>query len=401
MTDGADGRRELLTRVRERLAGDAADPTPQVMADAIRTESRGMLGDTDLLEALRFLQTELVGAGLLEDVLAEPDVADVLVVGPRQVWVDRGAGLRLTDIVFDDDAAVRRLAVRLAAGAGRRLDDAAPWVDGQLRAVGRRGYSVRLHAVIPPISVDGTCLSLRVLRPATLDFAALVARDAIAPDIVGLVDGIVAARLAFLVVGGTGAGKTSLLSGLLGRVDPAERILCVEDAVELAPTHPHVVRLVARTANVEGVGAVGVRDLVRQALRMRPDRIVVGEVRGAEVVDLLTALNTGHEGCAGTLHANSIEEVPARIEALAALGGMDRPAVHSQLAAAVDVVVAVARGADGSRGISQIGLLDRGPDGWVRTRCVWDRTDGFTAAADELRLLMSGRIRDDVTGHRG
>ncbi|MBE7160147.1 MAG: TadA family conjugal transfer-associated ATPase [Williamsia herbipolensis] len=388
MTADVAARTALLARVRERLAGDAAEPTPQVMAEAIRAESGGVLGDTDLLEALRFLQTELVGAGLLEEILGDPDVADVLVVGPRQVWVDRGAGLHLTDVVFDDDAAVRRLAVRLAAGAGRRLDDAAPWVDGQLRNVGRRGYSVRLHAVIPPISVDGTCLSLRVLRPATLDFAALVSRGAIPAEIVDLVDEMVAARLAFLVVGGTGAGKTSLLSGLLGRVDPAERIVCVEDAVELAPTHPHVVRLVARTANVEGVGAVGVRDLVRQALRMRPDRIVVGEVRGAEVVDLLTALNTGHEGCAGTLHANSVEEVPARVEALAALGGMDRPAVHSQLAAAVDVVVTVARDPDGHRGITEIGLLDRGADGWVRTRPVWRRDTGFTDAAADLRSRM-------------
>jgi pilus assembly protein CpaF len=398
MTDDLPARRDLLARVRERLAGDAAEPTPQVMAEAIRAESGGVLGDTDLLEALRFLQTELVGAGLLEEILGEPDVADVLVVGPRQVWVDRGAGLRLTDIVFDDDAAVRRLAVRLAAGAGRRLDDAAPWVDGHLRNVGRRGYSVRLHAVIPPVSVDGTCLSLRVLRPATLDFAALVARGAIPAEIVDLVDGMVAARLAFLVVGGTGAGKTSLLSGLLGRVDPAERIVCVEDAVELAPTHPHVVRLVARTANVEGAGAVGVRDLVRQALRMRPDRIVVGEVRGAEVVDLLTALNTGHEGCAGTLHANSVQEVPARVEALAALGGMDRPAVHSQLAAAVDVVVAVARDPDGHRGIDEIGVLDRGTDGWVRTRTVWRRGTGFTSAADDLRARMRRTSRAAVTG---
>lgn len=179
MSERGDARRELLARVRERLAGESAEPTPQVMAEAIRAESGGVLGDTDLLEALRFLQTELVGAGLLEEILGEPDVADVLVVGPRQVWVDRGSGLCLSDIVFDDDAAVRRLAVRLAAGAGRRLDDAAPWVDGHLRGVGRQGRSVCLHAVIPPIAVDGTYLSLRVLRPATLDFAALVACGAI------------------------------------------------------------------------------------------------------------------------------------------------------------------------------------------------------------------------------
>ncbi len=392
MTDVSDQRADLLVRVRERLAAESSDPTPQVMADAIRAESGGVLGDTDLLEALRFLQTELVGAGRLEELLADPDVADILVVGPDRVWVDRGVGLRPSDVRFTDDAAVRRLAVRLALGAGKRLDDAAPWVDGQLSNVGRRGYSVRLHAVIPPISVDGTCLSLRVLRPATQHLDALVRCDAIPQEIASVIEAIIDARLAFLIVGGTGAGKTTMLSAMLGRVDPVERILCVEDAVELAPTHPHVVRLVARTANVEGVGAVAVRDLVRQALRMRPDRIVVGEVRGAEVVDLLTALNTGHEGCAGTLHANSTVEVPARMEALAALGGMDRAALHSQLAAAVHVVIGVARDADGRRGISEIGMVSRGTDGWVRIEPIWLRDSGFTDTCAEFDALVSSRL---------
>ncbi len=398
MNGQIDQRADLLVRVRERLAAESADPTPQLMADAIRAESGGVLGDTDLLEALRFLQTELVGAGRLEELLADPDIADILVVGPDHVWVDRGVGLRRSDVRFDDDAAVRRLAVRLALGAGKRLDDAAPWVDGQLSNVGRRGYSVRLHAVIPPISVDGTCLSLRVLRPATQHLDELIRRDAIPAPIARTVAAVIDARLAFLIVGGTGAGKTTMLSAMLGRVDPAERILCVEDAVELAPDHPHVVRLVARTANVEGVGSVAVRDLVRQALRMRPDRIVVGEVRGAEVVDLLTALNTGHEGCAGTLHANSTTEVPARMEALAALGGMDRAALHSQLAAAVHVVIGVARDADGRRGVSEIGLVTRGSDGWVRIEPVWLRASGFTDSRADLDRLITSRINQETVG---
>jgi pilus assembly protein CpaF len=194
------------------------------------------------------------------------------------------------------------------------------------------------------------------------------------------------------VVGGTGAGKTTLLSALLGRVDPAERILCVEDAVELAPQHPHVVRLVARTPNVEGAGEVPVRALVRQALRMRPDRIVVGEVRGAEVVDLLTAMNTGHDGGAGTLHANSTAEVPARMEALAALGGMDRPALHSQLAAAISVVIGVFRDASGARGLAEVGMLRRDQNGVVRVETVWHRNRGFTPAAEDLAELLSARL---------
>ncbi|MFW0793626.1 TadA family conjugal transfer-associated ATPase [Gordonia sp. CPCC 205515] len=382
----------LLDRVRDRLASDAAEPTAEVIAAAIRAESGGVLGDIDLLAALRFLQTELIGAGRLEHLLAEPDVADILVVGAEHVWVDRGHGLVRTSITFDDEDSVRRLATRLALGAGKRLDDAQPWVDGQLTNVGRRGYTVRLHAVIPPVAADGTCISLRVLRTATRDFDDLVRLGAIPDDAVGMLRSMLAARLAFLVVGNTGSGKTTLLAALIGAMDPGERILCVEDAAELDPPHPHVVRLVARTANVEGAGEVPVRALVRQALRMRPDRIVVGEVRGAEVIDLLTALNTGHDGSAGTLHANSTAEVPARMEALAALGGMDRAALHSQLSAACHVVLGVSRSPDGTRGLTEIGVVTRDPDALVRIRPVWTRFGGVTAALADFESLCETRV---------
>lgn len=325
----------LIERVRERLAAEPGPLRPNVVAAAIRAESGGIVGDTEVLANLRLLQTELTGAGILEPLLCVDGTTDVLVTAPDAVWVDDGNGLRRSSIRFPDEAAVRRLAQRLALTAGRRLDDAQPWVDGLLTGIGAGGFAVRLHAVLPPVAADGTCLSLRVLRPATQDLAALAAAGAITSEAGRLVADIIAARLAFLVCGGTGAGKTTLLAAMLGAVSPAERILCVEDAAELAPRHPHLVKLVARRPNVEGVGEVTVRQLVRQALRMRPDRIVVGEVRGAEVVDLLAALNTGHEGGAGTVHANSPGEVPARLEALGALGGLDRAALHSQLAAAV------------------------------------------------------------------
>ncbi|MFG3617459.1 TadA family conjugal transfer-associated ATPase [Nocardia sp. NPDC047654] len=385
---------ELLDRVRERLATETGDPDPAQVAAAIRAEAGGVLGDTDLLRALRLLQTELTGAGVLEPLLHDPHVADVLVTGPDAVWIDRGHGLERTSITFSDEAAVRRLAQRLALSAGRRLDDAQPWVDGRLTGTGAAlgdSFGVRLHAVLAPVAHGGTCLSLRVLRPATQGLDALASAGAVPADAKVLLKRIVRARLAFLVVGGTGAGKTTLLSGLLATVDPSERIVCVEDAAELAPPHPHVVRLVARTANVEGVGAITVRDLVRQALRMRPDRIVVGEVRGAEVVDLLTALNTGHDGGAGTVHANSPREVPARLEALAALGGMDRAALHSQLAAAVQVVVHVHRRTDGSRGLREIGLVHRSGEGHVRITPAWHDTDAAPAATD-LSSLLAERL---------
>ncbi|KMO72180.1 TadA family conjugal transfer-associated ATPase [Mycolicibacterium chlorophenolicum] len=387
----------LLDRVRERLAAEGAALRPSVVAAAIRAESGGVLGDTEVLTSMRELQTELVGAGILEPLLCAPGTTDVLVTAPDAIWVDDGSGLRRTPISFADEAAVRRLAQRLALAAGRRLDDAQPWVDGHLSSLGPAGggaaLSVRLHAVLPPIAAAGTCLSLRILRPATQDLDALIESAAISAEAAALLRGVIGARLAFLVSGGTGAGKTTLLAGLLGAVPADERIVCVEDAAELAPRHPHVVKLVARCANVEGVGEVTVRDLVRQALRMRPDRIVVGEVRGAEVVDLLTALNTGHDGGAGTVHANNPAEVPARFEALAALGGLDRAALHSQLGAAIQVVLHVSRDRAGRRRLSEIGMLRRGDDGRVRVLRCWHIDDGFDRWVDDLRRLIDIRSR--------
>ncbi|MCZ0911236.1 TadA family conjugal transfer-associated ATPase [Gordonia amicalis] len=387
---------DLLERVRSRLAADAADPSPAVIAEAIRAEAGGVLGDTDLLAALRFLQTELTGAGKLEALLAEPDIADILVAGPDDVWVDRGRGLETTTIRFPDEASVRRLAGRLALSAGRRLDDAQPWVDGQLSNVGRRGYTVRLHAIIPPLAADGTCISLRVLRSASKDLPSLIDSGTIPAELVGMIGEILRHRFSFLVIGGTGSGKTTLLNALIGAMDPRERVVCVEDALELAPRHPQVVRLVARAANVEGVGEVPVRALVRQALRMRPDRIVVGEVRGGEVIDLLTALNTGHDGSAGTVHANSTSEVPARMEALAALGGMGRDALHSQLGAALQMVLGVSRRADGSRGLVEIGVVRRAPDGRIDIVPIWLRDSGFTDHRYLFDAMLASHRRLDV-----
>lgn len=381
----------LIERVRERLAADSAPLRASVVAAAIRAESGGVLGDTDVLSSLRQLQTELTGAGILEPLLCAAGTTDVLVTAPDAVWVDDGAGLRRSAIRFSDDAAVRRLAQRLALAAGRRLDDAQPWVDGQLQGLGSGGFTVRLHAILPPVAAGGTCLSLRVLRPASQDLAALIGVGAIAPKAAELLDRILVARLAFLVSGGTGAGKTTLLAALLGAVAPGERIVCVEDAAELAPSHPHLVKLVARYPNVEGIGEVTVRQLVRQALRMRPDRLVVGEVRGAEVVDLLAALNTGHDGGAGTVHANSPAEVPARLEALAALGGLDRAALHSQLAAAVQVLLHVERDRAGRRRLVEIAVLRRGENGYVGAVTVWHAERG-TVDDTVLELLLRRRV---------
>lgn len=382
----------LIDRVRERLAAESTPLRAQVVAAAIRAESGGVLGDTEVLTNLRHLQTELTGAGILEPLLCAAGTTDVLVTAPDAVWLDDGNGLRRSPIRFDDDAAVRRLAQRLALAAGRRLDDAQPWVDGLVTGVGAGEFAVRLHAILPPIAAGGTCLSLRVLRPASQGLAALTSVGAIAPQAADLLATIIAARLAFLVSGGTGAGKTTLLAAMLGAVPPDERIVCVEDAAELAPPHPHLVKLVARCANVEGAGEVTVRQLVRQALRMRPDRIVVGEVRGAEVVDLLAALNTGHDGGAGTVHANNPAEVPARLEALASLGGLNRAALHSQLAAAVHVLLHVGHDRAGRRRLAEIAVLRQTDAGRVRAVTVWHADRGRADDAAVLERLVRHRM---------
>jgi pilus assembly protein CpaF len=350
-------RQDLLERVRDRLASTGTPMDPAQVARALRAEGRPV-GDAEALAVLDELQRDVLGAGPLEHLLREEGVTDVLVNGPAQVYVDRGAGLEPAGITFTDDDAVRRLAQRLAATAGRRLDDATPYVDLRLRD------GTRFHAVLAPLARPGTVLSLRVPRDRVFSLGELVASGTVCGDGADLLRRIVERRLAFLVTGGTGSGKTTLLNTLLSLVDPAHRIVVVEDATELRPEHPHVVGLEARPANVEGAGAVPLQVLVRQALRMRPDRLVVGEVRGAEISELLTAMNTGHEGGCGTLHANSCGDVPARVEALAMAAGMPREAAHSQLASAIDVVIHLGR-PGGRRRVEEVAVLCRGTDGYV------------------------------------
>lgn len=379
-------RAELIDRVRRRLAEGATEVSPASVAAAVRAETGGVVGHADILDAVRRLREEFVGLGPLEEMLADPSVTDVLVTAPDRVWLDGAEGLRPSEVRFPDEGAVRRLAQRLALAAGRRLDDAQPYVDGWLPGVGPHGR-VRLHAVLPPIAADGTCLSLRVLRPAAHDLDELERLGAFGPATREILRAVVAARLALLVTGGTGAGKSTLLGALLGAVPARERIVCVEDAGELQPRHAQFVRLIARPPNIEGAGEITLRDLLRQALRMRPDRLVVGEVRGREVCELLAALNTGHDGGAGTLHANSPQEVPARLEALAALGGMGREALHSQFAAAVRVVLHMRRRADGVRVLAEIGVPERCDSG-VAVRPVW-RAGAWT----EHRGLLIDQLR--------
>ncbi|NNH09141.1 TadA family conjugal transfer-associated ATPase [Cellulomonas fimi] len=330
--------------------------------DAAARRRGAVVGSGALVDLVRAVSDELLGAGPLQSLLDDEAVTDVLVNGPQDVWVERSGRLHRVDVRLGTPADVRALAVRLAAAGGQRLDDASPTVDAQLPD------GTRLHAVLPPLAGACTLLSLRTVRVRALSVVELVAGGTLAPVLVPVVRALVARRANVLVSGATGSGKTTLLAALLSLVPPDERVLVIEESGELAPDHPHVVRLLARRANVEGAGRVDLADLVRHALRMRPDRIVLGECRGAEVREVLAALNTGHDGGWATVHANAAADVPARLEALAALAGMSRDAVAAQAASALDAVLHLRRaGADReTRYLAEVGVVRRAADGALR-----------------------------------
>lgn len=355
-------------------------PTPGLVAEVLDGEAV-VLGETGALRARTALAAEVLGAGPLEPLLSDPQVTDVLVNAGAGVWVDRGDGLTRTDCEVGDEAAVRRLAVRLAGIAGRRLDDTCPYVDGLLPG------GVRLHAVLPPIAVEGSHISLRVPRQVAPSLVELGRWGMFGAGCLEVLEALVRRRCSFVVSGGTGSGKTTLLGALLGEVAVGERLVIVEDVRELVIAHPHVVRLQARAANVEGRGEIGLTALVRQSLRMRPDRLVVGEVRGAEVREMLAALNTGHEGGCGTLHANTAADVVARFEALGALAGLAPPAVHAQLLSAVQVVVHLRRQC-GRRVVDTVAVLARGAHGGPEVRsALMTGADGATVAGPSWPVL--------------
>lgn len=370
---------EVVQRVRQRLVAEAVSSSPGRVAAALRAEGV-VLGDAELLPLARDIHDAIAGLGPLSGLVTDARVTDVVVNGPDSVWVDRGAGLEQVDVSFRGSDELREFARRLAERAGRRLDDAHPWVDARLPE------GIRLHAVLPPIAVGPTLISLRIPARAPLSIDDLVARGTLDPMGARWLLHIVRNRLSMIVSGGTGSGKTTVLGALLALVPARERIVICEDTTELNPPHPHVVRLEAREPNIEGAGAVTLRDLVRQSLRMRPDRLIVGETRGVEVVDLLAALNTGHDGGAATTHANSADDVPARLEALALMAGMPRAAIHAQLAAGLHVAVHLDRH-QGRRIVESINVFDRNASGEVSTVPALIHDDGALRAGPALPQL--------------
>jgi pilus assembly protein CpaF len=335
--------------------GDAGPVTASRVAAAVQATGR-LLGTAGSLAAVERISAELNGLGPLQELTRDVQVTDIFVNAPDSVWIDRGRGIEPAGVSFAGEAQVRALASRLVAAGGRRLDDGSPCVDVRLDG----GY--RVHAVLPPISTGGTLLSVRIRREQVFSMDELRAGGMFGSIVHEVLERIVQHRLSFLISGATGSGKTTLLSTLLGLCSPAERLVLIEDASELNPVHPHIVSLESRHGNLEGGGEVDLGELVRQALRMRPDRLVVGECRGAEVRELLTAMNTGHTGGGGTIHANTATAVPARLTALGALAGLGQDAVRLQASSALDVVIHVERSRQG-RNVACVGLVQDGPGG--------------------------------------
>jgi pilus assembly protein CpaF len=338
---GEAGAADLDDEVR-RLVDREAAPLPEAERDA-------------LCRRVVLLAT---GLGPLEPLLADPAVTEVMVNGPGSVYVERGGQLERAGVEFAGEAELLHAIERVLAPLGRRVDEAAPLCDARL------ADGSRVNVVIPPLSLTGPCLTIRRFRREGFSLRELVARGTLTASVAELLAVCVAARASILVSGGTGAGKTTTLNALSGAIPREERIVTIEDAAELRLRQRHVVRLEARPANLEGRGEVTIRQLVRNALRMRPDRIVVGEVRGAEALDMLQALNTGHDGSLTTVHANSPEDALRRVETLALMAGVGLPhvAVREQVTSAIDLVVHQVRLADGARAVETVAEVARAND---------------------------------------
>ena len=347
----AELRRRLVERRRaEAASGGELGPLPEVVGDLV-DEDAAILEATTRSRLCELILREAVGLGPLEELLADPSVEEVMVNGHDRVYVERGGRIERAEIAFPSEQALRDAIERILTPLGRRVDELSPMVDARLED------GSRVHVVIPPLVVDGPSRSIRrftAVRPGPRE---LVELGTLTEELHDELAAAVAARRSILVSGGTGSGKTTLLNALSSFIEPNERVVTIEDAAELRLRQPHVVRLESRPPSVEGRGEVTIRDLLRNALRMRPDRIVIGEVRGPEALDLLTALNTGHGGALSTVHANSPADALSRLETLALMAGVGLPheAVREQVGRGIDLVVHLARSPRGERRVTEVG----------------------------------------------
>ena len=320
------------------------------LAESVLAQESMPLSAAERDRLVNDVQHELFGLGPLEPLLADPTISDILVNSHRTIYIERRGKLEQTDVAFKDDEHLMRVIERIVSSVGRRIDESSPMVDARLKD------GSRVNAIIPPLSIDGPVLSIRRFGAEPLRMNALIENKALTKEISEMLEMCVKARLNVLISGGTGAGKTTLLNALSADIPVDQRIVTIEDSAELQLQQPHVVRLETRPPNVEGRGEVTQRDLVRNALRMRPDRIVIGEVRGGEAIDMLQAMNTGHDGSLTTIHANTPRDALSRLETMIQMTGMrlSERAMRQQIASAIDMVLQVARLSDGSRRVTSI-----------------------------------------------
>lgn len=370
-----------ISAVRAAVAGGAPMP------EAIGSVYPQAIGVRDVLGKNKELRSAIGGAGsVIQPLLDDRSVTDILINGASGVWIDRGAGLERDEDASEQlskESDVRALATRLAAGAGQRLDDSSPIVDGTFSG----GF--RLHAVLPPLGAEGTLISLRTQRAIAFSVDELQEARMFPCALRPVLDALVSQRANTMISGATGSGKTTLLAALLAEIPSSQRLLVIEESAELRPRHEHVIHLQVRRANVQGAGEIAMSELVRAAMRMRPDRIILGECRGAEVREVLSALNTGHEGGWATIHANSALDVPSRLVALGALADMSEAVVAAQASSALDAVIHVER-IKGHRAIRQIACLERkGGELYARPALV---CLGETVYADEAWSSLARRL---------
>jgi pilus assembly protein CpaF len=363
----------LIATIEDELAREQIRETGRRLLE----EEAAPLNVEQRRRVIKHIEDEVMGLGPLEPLLADKKVADILVNGANQVYVERRGRMELTDIKFNDNAHLLHIIDRIVSGVGRRVDESSPMVDARLKD------GSRVNAIIPPLAIDGPMLSIRRFAVERLKMEELIAYGSINEAAAKVLHAVVRGRLNVLISGGTGAGKTTLLNVLSGFIPETERIVTIEDSAELQLQQPHVVRLETRPPNIEGKGEVNQRDLVRNSLRMRPDRIVVGEVRGPEAMDMLQAMNTGHDGSLTTVHANTPRDALGRIESMVSMTGINFPTkvMREQIASAIDVVVQIARHEDGKRRVVSIQEIN-GMEGDVITMSELFRFDRKGLAED-------------------
>ena len=359
------------------------------ICERLMSEEQVPLALASRQRVVRRIEDEVLGLGPIEPLLADATISDILVNGPNQVYIERRGRLELTDVRFNSDAHLLNIIDRIVSAVGRRIDESSPMVDARLKD------GSRVNAIIPPLALDGPALSIRRFGVELLSIEDLIRLGSLTQQLAEVMSAVVRARLNVLVSGGTGAGKTTLLNLLSGFIPPTERIVTIEDSAELQLRQPHVVRLETRPPNIEGRGAVSQRDLVRNSLRMRPDRIVIGEVRGGEALDMLQAMNTGHDGSLTTIHANTPRDALGRVENMVSMTGISFPvqALRAQISSAIDIIIQIERHEDGRRRLVSLQEIN-GMEGEIITTSEIFRFDrqGLDADGNVIGEIVSTGI---------